>query len=75
MTGKSKKWQAAAEFEVSRKEELDGLIENGTFIPTRIEDIPEGTRVFVSRFIDQLKRPEKGIRKKSRLVAQNYADI
>lgn len=62
------------DFEKSRRQELDGLIKNGTFIPVDKKDIPEGARVFGSRFIDEIKRAGQGQRRKSRLVAQNYSD-
>ena len=57
-----------------RKKELQGLIGNGTFIPVHKSEIPDGTRIFGSRFIDEVKRSGQGTRKKSRLVAQNYQD-
>lgn len=52
----SKKETAARDFAKSTKEELDGLVTNGTFIPTPRNYIPVHKRLFVSRFIDQLKR-------------------
>lgn len=39
-----------------------------------LSDVPAGTRVFGSRFIDQVKGAGEMMRKKSRLVAQNYRD-
>lgn len=69
---RSKKKIAAREIEGTRKEHLDGLLANGTFIPIPREKIPEGTRILGSRFIDQLKNVVHGLRRKSRIVAQNY---
>lgn len=37
-------------------------------------DVPGGIRVFGSRFTDDLKQSNHGIRKKSLLVSQIYAD-
>lgn len=34
----------------------------------------QGTRIFVSSFIDELKKAEKGLSKMSRIVAQNNSD-
>lgn len=36
--------------------------------------VPKGTRVFGSIFVDELKMAEKELRRKRRLVAQNYRD-
>lgn len=52
-------------------EAMKGLIYEGTFLPTNIKEIEQGTRIFCSWFIDELKRAEIAIRRKSRLVAQN----
>lgn len=73
-TRSSKKLEASKEFASSRSKELNGLLSNGTFEPTPRDQVPEGTRIFGSRFIDQLKKIEDGRIKKSRLVAQNYSD-
>lgn len=53
---------------------MQGLLDNGTFTETKTSQIPEGTRIFGSRFIDELKSTEKGYRKKKRHVDQNYLD-
>lgn len=71
---KMKESERAVEFKDSRRKELQGLISNGTFIPVDKSEVPEGARIFGSRFIDELKQADTGIRKKSRLVAQNYSD-
>lgn len=74
--GKSTKKESerSIEFIKSRKQELKGLLMNGTFLPMDRAEIPHNTRVFGSRFVDELKRAERGLRRKSRLVAQNYSD-
>lgn len=62
-------------FEASRRKELDGLLDRGVFRIAKISDIPPGTRIFGSRFVDEVKF--KGTEKafeKSRLVVQAYND-
>ena len=66
---------AGTNFKDARHTELTGLIENGTFTPIPRQSIPTGTRIFGSRFIDEIKRAGTGMRKKSMLVAQNYQDV
>lgn len=61
-------------FPSSQRQELEGLIQNDTFKPIRKDDIANGTRIFVSRFIDALKKVVQDKQKKSCLVSQNYAD-
>lgn len=61
-------------FAESRKRELDGLVKDGTFVPVPREEVPDGHRIFGSRFVDELKRVGLELIKKSRLIAQNYAD-
>lgn len=70
----SAKVRDAISFATSRKAELDGLLKNGTLLPLQRSDLLPNTRVFGSRFIDQLKKSENETRRKSLLVAQNYAD-
>src|SRR5438045_1930342 len=62
-------------FEASRKREIDGLLERGIFRITHKNDIPEGTWIFGSRFVDKIKHEgtERAF-KKSRLVVQAYKD-
>ena len=62
-------------FEEARQQELKGLLDNETFIAVSRNEVPDGVRIFGSRFIDELKRSGSGTRKKSRLVAQNYQDV
>jgi hypothetical protein len=60
-------------YEASRQKELTGLLERGVF--EIAHDVPQGTRIFRSRFVDQVKH--EGTAKafeKSRLVVQAYND-
>ncbi|KAI1002683.1 hypothetical protein K3495_g5516 [Podosphaera aphanis] len=63
-------------FTTSREKELSGLIENRVFELVCIKNIPPSTRIFNSRFVDQVKN--QGTTKafeKSRLVVQAYKDL
>lgn len=51
---------------------MKGLLKNGTFIPVSQNDIEVGARIYVSRFIDELKTIGEQLLRKSRPVAQNY---
>ena len=64
-----------ATFENSRRSEINGLLEKGIFEPVDIGDVPQGTRIFNSRFVDKIKHlgTDKAF-KKSRLVVQAYND-
>jgi hypothetical protein len=59
----------------SRRKEINGLLEKGVFAVAKASDIPQGTRIFKSRFVDEIKHPgtEKAF-EKSRLVVQAYND-
>ena len=62
-------------FENSRRSKINGLLKKGVFEPVNIEDVPQGVRIFNSRFVDKIKHP--GTNKafeKSRLVVQAYND-
>ena len=62
-------------FEDSRLKEVKGLVDKGVFDVTKTSEIPEGTRIFSARFVDEVKN--KGTDKefnKSRLVVQAYND-
>lgn len=50
---------------------MTGLVENGMFKTIIKEEVPQGTRIFWSRLVDEQKQAEQGTRKESRLVAQN----
>ena len=62
-------------YEALRRKELNRLLDQGVFRITKKSDIPEGTRIFRSRFVDYIKfqGTEKAF-KKSRLVVQAYND-
>lgn len=55
-------------------EELNGLVSTGTFIRTQTGQVPYGTRIFRTSFVDDLKMAERGMQHRIRLVAQNYHD-
>jgi hypothetical protein len=59
----------------SRRKELNSLLEKGVFELVDIADVPQGVRIFNSRFVDQIKdaSTDKAF-KKSRLVVQAYND-
>lgn len=62
-------------FVESRQKEIDGLIASNVFEIINVEDIPENSRIFKTRFVDQIKHegtPEAYY--KSRLVVQAYND-
>jgi hypothetical protein len=63
------------EWKASRLKEVKGLCDKGVFRSCKKEDIPEGTRIFKCRFVDEIKN--KGTSKefrKSRLVIQAFLD-
>lgn len=55
-------------------QELTRILRNGTFVPKKKEHIANGTCIFGSRFVDELKTVSAQLKKKERLVAQNYLD-
>ena len=61
-------------FKESRKAELDGLLNDGTFVPVHESTLKTNTGIFGSRFIDELKKVGDKLKQKSRLIAQNYED-
>jgi len=52
-----------------RRKEINGLLKKGVFIVITERDVPQGVRIFNSRFIDEIKHPstDKAF-KKSRLI-------
>ena len=62
-------------FTDSRRKEINGLLEKGVFTVVTDSDVPQGVRIFNSRFVDEIKHPstDKAF-KKSRLVVQAYND-
>jgi hypothetical protein len=63
------------QFSASRQKELSGLLEKGVFKIVKLADVPQGVRLFNSRFVDEIKNPgtDKAF-EKSRLVVQAYND-
>jgi hypothetical protein len=62
-------------FVKSRRKEIDGLLTKGAFELAHESEVPVGTRIFGSRFVDKVKN--SGTAKafeKSRLVVQAYND-
>jgi hypothetical protein len=67
--------QEDPQYEDSRQSEIAGLLEKGVFTVTSRANVPEGVRIFNSRFVDEIKN--KGTEnelKKSRLIVQAYND-
>ncbi|EED17146.1 hypothetical protein TSTA_022030 [Talaromyces stipitatus ATCC 10500] len=64
-----------AQFDQSQEKEINGLLENGVFKVVKVDDIPKGTRIFNSRFVNEIKNwgTDKAF-EKSRLVVQAYND-
>jgi len=62
-------------FKDSRRAELSGLKKARVFKVLDRSDVPLGTRIYGTRWVDSLKKKEDGsFKEKSRLVAQNYRD-
>jgi hypothetical protein len=53
----------------SRRKEINRLLEKGVFTTITVKDVPQGVRIFNSRFVNKIKHPgtNKAF-KKSRLV-------
>lgn len=65
----------ASAFMESRRQELNRLSDNGTFVPEICSEFPPNTRAFGSRFVDTIKLDDQGdYRRKSRLVTNNHND-
>lgn len=58
----------------SSKTEMNGFLKDWTFIPVEESEFKRQRRIFGLFFIDELKIVVEYIKKKSRLVEQNYAD-
>ena len=62
-------------FVESRKKEINDLFEKSCFEIVSISDVPHGTRIFNSRFVDEIKNiGTVDAYEKSRLVVQTYND-
>ena len=67
--------QEEHQFADSRRAEISGLLEKGVFkVITSTADIPQGARIFNSRFVDEVKNKGDQAFNKSRLVVQAYND-
>ena len=66
---------AKGQFTTSRQKEIAGLLEMGVFEIVDRSKVPEGVRIFNSRFVDQVKNEgtDKAF-EKSRIVVQAYND-
>ena len=63
-------------YQLSRKEELEGLLRRGVFEIVDVESVPEGERIYGTKFVDEMRKDIHGNEyEKSRLVAQNFRDI
>lgn len=49
---------------------LAALVKDGTFVSSPTEEVPNGTDMFWSKLLDELKLAREGLKQKSRLVAQ-----
>ena len=64
------------QFRASRQKELTGLLEKGVFEITKLANVPQGVRLFNSRFVDEVKNAGTNEAfEKSRLVVQAYNDL
>ena len=65
----------SSQYSASHKKEINGLLEKGVFKVIYLSTVPLGTRLFNSRFIDEVKHPRTNKAfEKSRLVVQAYND-
>ena len=62
-------------FTESQRKEINSLLKKGVFETVNILDVPEGVKIFNSRFVDEIKNAgtDKAF-EKSRLVVQAYND-
>lgn len=58
----------------SRKQEVNGLLEQGVFVIVQPHDVPQGSRFFSCRFVDEVKYKAGAPYEKSRLVVQGHND-
>jgi hypothetical protein len=65
---------SAVDWTESREREISGLQEQQMFEVVPRSSVPEGTRIFGTRWVDTMKSTPQGSIRKSRLVAQNYND-
>lgn len=70
----SKRERRKRKYKASRKVEIQELVDNKTFKTVDRSELPSNPRIFASRFINILKKADHGMKKKSRIVAQNYGN-
>lgn len=58
-------------FKSSRKNEWNGLKNDGLFTPVQASGIPTSSQLFGSRFVNELKKVDDRLKKTLRLIAQN----
>jgi hypothetical protein len=61
-------------FVEARQKEINGLLSQNVFKIVDINDVPREERLFKSRFVDEIKRRDSVLYKKSRLVVQAHND-
>ncbi|KHJ34219.1 hypothetical protein EV44_g3468 [Erysiphe necator] len=62
-------------FASSRQKELRGLLDMNVFEQVPLSSVPQGTRIFDSHFVDEMKMPGTAqVYPKSRLVVQAFKD-
>jgi hypothetical protein len=58
-----------------QRKEINGLLKKGVFAVVTDSDVPQGVRIFNSRFVNKIKHPNTNKAfEKSRLVVQAYND-
>ena len=62
------------DFEESRTKEIRGLLKRGTFQIVHRDSVPNGERIYGTKWVDVIKQVDGKSVPKSRLVAQNYCD-
>jgi len=62
-------------FQESRRKEISSLLGKGVFQLIQLADVPQGSKIFNSRLVDEVKGKETASPyEKSRLVVQAYND-
>ena len=61
-------------FVKAQQKEIDGLLSQNVFKIVDINNVPQGERLFKSRFVDEIKRKDGVPYEKSRLVVQAHND-
>lgn len=61
-------------FKEAREAEIKGLLQEGTFKIVKRASVPDGTRIYGTRFVDTVQSVNGVSSYKSRLISQNYND-